>query len=157
MTGYYLSVFTTVFVGQTPAPRTFSPRWAPRIAGAAAWFALAALACSSGSKPSKPSKPARPRKSVLADHMKNAVNESFTRVNYLLFHHEGDDTKAKLTPATAQLVRAADRLARDAKQLDEAVQRDDRPAMEKAFLGVRDKCESCHHFFRVEHEPGQSP
>jgi hypothetical protein len=118
------------------------------------------------------------RSSELGVFMKTYVNPPFSKISFLLFHSEADETAGispEVLPASAsELAQAADRLSKwadlpsgstqstlvfheyatalrnDALRLIEALKSPQRDAAARVFESLRKKCDSCHHFFRYD-------
>ena len=110
--------------------------------------------------------------SALSNFMKKKINPSFSKLSFLLFHDEQDAPGDDLSGVARELAAAADELhawptppgdsaqARqvfyeyaaamklDGIQLVSAVKSGTREQAQQRFEKLREKCDSCHHFFR---------
>lgn len=137
------------------------------------WLALAAVAATACHASPTPTarKYTWDSESTLSIFMKKKINTPFSTVSFMLFH-EGESDGQQLVAAARSLSDAAHELrawsdapgdsdqARqvfyeyaaamklDAVQLVSALEAHDRGAAVRRFEKLREKCDSCHHFFR---------
>jgi len=134
-------------------------------------LALVAFACGGGKPPAQPARYHWDSESTLSNFMKKSVNPPFSKLSFLLFHGE-ESAREELVGAAGDLAAGAADLhawaqppgdspqARqvfyeyaaamklDANQLVEAVRGGSTQAAQQRFEKLREKCDSCHHFFR---------
>jgi hypothetical protein len=138
-----------------------------------------AILCACSSAVDAPRDPrVQSRSSELGVFMKTHINPPFSKISFLLFHGEADETAGinpDVLPASAnELAQAAERLSKwpqppsgstqstlvfheyasalrnDAVRLIEALKSPQRDAAARVFESLRKKCDSCHHFFRYD-------
>jgi cytochrome c556 len=133
------------------------------------WIALAA-GCGS-TQPALPAHYHWDSESELSNFMKKRINPPFSKLSFLLFHGE-ESPREELAGVAGELASAADELhtwpsppgdspqARqvffeyaaamkvDGIQLVLAVRAGDQARAQQRFEKLREKCDSCHHFFR---------
>lgn len=142
---------------------------------AALAVALGLAGCGGGSPPAKSPAPATKEQTELAKLMRSHMNKTFSALNVLVFHSEGDIDFAHVAEQALELQSAVERvralptpsmvqskeslqvylsynqnLQRDADKFVAAVNAKDRRTMETMIKKISDTCGDCHHFFRIE-------
>lgn len=145
--------------------------------------ALVGLACSANGVSSRPTRDPT-KSSQLGMFMKTYMNPPFSKISFLLFHDEGEDSEisaAQLPSSADDLARAAERLSRwpdvpgesaqgkqvfseyaealraDTRSLVDALRGNQPEGAARVFESLRKKCDACHHFFRFDESTSLRP